>query len=59
MILFCFASERGLPEDLSAIEVLLYYYYEGVSPYSNVDNTGCLGIVSLIFLLVFLLASLN
>ena len=27
MILFCCASELGLPEDLSAIEVILYYYY--------------------------------
>ena len=30
MILFCYASELGLPEDLSAIEVIgiiLYYYY--------------------------------
>ena len=26
MILFCCASELGLPEDLSAIEVILYYY---------------------------------
>ena len=25
MILFCCASELGLPEDLSAIEVILYY----------------------------------
>ena len=28
-------------------------------PYSNVDNTGCLGIVSSMFLLVFLMASVN
>ena len=28
-------------------------------PYSNVDTTGCLGIVSSIVLVVFLLASLN
>ena len=27
MILLCCASELGLPEDLSAIEVILYYYY--------------------------------
>ena len=27
MILFCCAFELGLPEDLSAIEVILYYYY--------------------------------
>ena len=27
MVLFCCASELGLPEDLSAIEVILYYYY--------------------------------
>ena len=27
MILFCCASELGPPEDLSAIEVILYYYY--------------------------------
>ena len=27
MILFCCASELGLPEDLSAIGVILYYYY--------------------------------
>ena len=27
MILFCCASELGLPEDLSAIEVILYYYH--------------------------------
>ena len=27
MILFYCASELGLPEDLSAIEVILYYYY--------------------------------
>ena len=26
MILFCCASELGLHEDLSAIEVILYYY---------------------------------
>ena len=35
------------------------HLYEGVSPYSNVDNTRCLGKVSSIFLLVFLLASLK
>ena len=35
------------------------HIYESVSPYSNVDNTRCLGIVSSIFLLVFLLASLK
>ena len=27
MILFCCASELGLPDDLSAIEVILHYYY--------------------------------
>ena len=27
MILFCCASELGPPEDVSAIEVILYYYY--------------------------------
>ena len=27
MILFCCASELGPPEDLRAIEVILYYYY--------------------------------
>ena len=27
MVLFCCASELGPPEDLSAIEVILYYYY--------------------------------
>ena len=27
MILFCCASELGPPENLSAIEVILYYYY--------------------------------
>ena len=37
------------------------HLYEGVSvsPYINVDNTRCLGIISSVFLLVFLLASLN
>ena len=30
MILFCCASELGPPEDLSAIEVILYYYYYSV-----------------------------
>ena len=33
MILFCCASELGLPEDLSAIEVILYYYYYHYSIY--------------------------
>ena len=32
MILFCCASELGLPEDLSAIEVILYYYYYEFNP---------------------------
>ena len=35
------------------------HLYESVSLYSNVDNTRCLGIVSSVFLLVFLLASLK
>ena len=35
------------------------HLYEGVSPYINVDNTRCLGIISSVFLFVFLLASLN
>ena len=36
MILLCCASELGLPEDLSAIEVILYYYYY----YPDIFNTS-------------------
>ena len=35
MILFCCASELGTPEDLSAIEIILYYYYYYYYYYSN------------------------
>ena len=37
MILFCCASEFGPPEDLSAIEVILYYYYYVIRAYCVVS----------------------
>ena len=39
MILFYCASELGLPEDLSAIEVILYYYYYYYRPNTILYST--------------------
>ena len=46
MILFCCDSELGPPEDLSAIEVILYYYYyyyvqmysQSVQPFDHISQ---------------------
>ena len=41
MILFCCASELGPPEDLSAIEVILYYYYYVTRELAAVRQSRC------------------